>query len=201
MNPAKRLKMIEMPFWLWTLVSPRNHILDRGPADPPWELAILRGGGKWRPTVKYREYRPFVAAMRPFVTLLFTTCYYYNRLISPEFISSFEAVRNEFVSCSDISVYNLSRGIRSVCLWRDSAPCRGVGRLLTLDARPRKAVPLSYRRPIARRWRRLGLASAGRRLRNMSPRLNNVIVKSAAAVNPREPVWLVVQSPCVRMCV
>jgi len=158
-------------------------------------------GGKWRPTVKYREYRPFVAAMRPFVTLLFTTCYYYNRLISPEFISSFEAVRNEFVSCSDISVYNLSRGIRSVCLWRDSAPCRGVGRLLTLDARPRKAVPLSYRRPIARRWRRLRLASAGRRLRNMSPRLNNVIVKSAAAVNPREPVWLVVLSPCACVCV
>jgi len=34
----------------------------------PWERTILRGKG-W-PIVKYGEYRPFVAAMQPFVKLL-----------------------------------------------------------------------------------------------------------------------------------
>ena len=33
MSPAKMAKPIENPFGLWTLVGPRNHVLDRGP-DP-----------------------------------------------------------------------------------------------------------------------------------------------------------------------
>ena len=36
---------IEMPFGLRTQMSPRNHVLD-GSSDPPWEVAILKGGGK-----------------------------------------------------------------------------------------------------------------------------------------------------------
>ena len=35
---------IEMPFGLWTLVGPGNHVLDGGP-HPPREEAILRGEG------------------------------------------------------------------------------------------------------------------------------------------------------------
>jgi len=29
-NPAKMAEPIEMPFWLWTVVGPRNHVLDGG---------------------------------------------------------------------------------------------------------------------------------------------------------------------------
>jgi len=27
-SPAKTAKPIDMPFWAWTLVDPRNHVLD-----------------------------------------------------------------------------------------------------------------------------------------------------------------------------
>jgi len=53
-----------MPFGLWTWVGQRNRVLD-GVQILPWEAAILMGKG--RPIVEYREYRPCVAAMRPFV--------------------------------------------------------------------------------------------------------------------------------------
>jgi len=53
-------------------VGPRSHVLHGGP-DPPRERAILRG--KEQPIVKYREYHPCAAAMRPVVKLFFTTCY------------------------------------------------------------------------------------------------------------------------------
>jgi len=33
---AKTVKPIEMPFWLWTLVGPRNQVLARGPDPPMW---------------------------------------------------------------------------------------------------------------------------------------------------------------------
>jgi len=39
-NPAKTAEPIEVPFGLWTLVSPRNHVLD-GVQISPWEGAIL----------------------------------------------------------------------------------------------------------------------------------------------------------------
>ena len=51
-SPAKTAAPIEIPFWLRTLVGPRNHVLDGGP-DPPWEGAILLGKG--HPIVKYRD--------------------------------------------------------------------------------------------------------------------------------------------------
>jgi len=35
---------IEIPFGLWAWMSPKNHVLDKGP-DPPWEGAFLRGKG------------------------------------------------------------------------------------------------------------------------------------------------------------
>jgi len=67
-NPAKTAEPIEIPLGLWTRVGgPRNHVLERDP-DPPWEVAILRGKG--RPVVKYRDYRPCAAAMRPFCVKL-----------------------------------------------------------------------------------------------------------------------------------
>jgi len=42
MRRAKTAEPIEMPFALWTLVGPRNHILDGGP-DPLCEGAVLKG--------------------------------------------------------------------------------------------------------------------------------------------------------------
>jgi len=57
-----------MLFGMWTRVSAKNHVLEGGP-DPPRKDAILRGE-KGRPIVKYREYRPCAAVMRPFVNLL-----------------------------------------------------------------------------------------------------------------------------------
>ena len=41
-SSAKAAKLIELPFGLWTMVDPRNHVLGRGP-DPPCKRAILRG--------------------------------------------------------------------------------------------------------------------------------------------------------------
>ena len=63
-SPAKTAEPIEMSFGLWTRVGPRNRVLD-GVQIPPCEGAILRG----QPIVKYWEYRPCAAAMRPFVKL------------------------------------------------------------------------------------------------------------------------------------
>jgi len=42
-STAETAQPIEMPFWLWTLVGPRNYVLD-GSQDIPSELAVLRGG-------------------------------------------------------------------------------------------------------------------------------------------------------------
>jgi len=47
---------IEIPFGSRTQMSPRNHVLDGG-SDPPWEVAILKGG-KWQPIVKYSDSLP-----------------------------------------------------------------------------------------------------------------------------------------------
>jgi len=71
-EPCKTDEPIEMPFGLWTRVGPtqKELCIRRGP-DPPWKEAILRGeGAAERPIVKYREYPPCAAAMRPFVKLL-----------------------------------------------------------------------------------------------------------------------------------
>jgi len=43
-SPAKTAEPVEMPFGLWTLVSPRNHLLDGG-AGTPWKGVILKGRG------------------------------------------------------------------------------------------------------------------------------------------------------------
>jgi len=66
-NPAKTAQPIEIPFGVWTQVGPRNHVLD-GDRDPLWEGVILREKGQ--PIVKYRDYHPCTAAMRPFIKLL-----------------------------------------------------------------------------------------------------------------------------------
>jgi len=66
-SPAKTAELIKMPFGLWTQVGPRNHALDGGP-DAPWGGAILRGK-EWL-IVKYMEYCPCAAVMRPSVKLL-----------------------------------------------------------------------------------------------------------------------------------
>jgi len=51
---VKTAEPIEMPFGLWTVVGPGNHVLDGG-LDPfvGREGAILKGWGKGRPIVKY----------------------------------------------------------------------------------------------------------------------------------------------------
>jgi len=41
MSPAKTVELIQMPFGMWTLVGPRNYVLDGGP-DTPREGALLR---------------------------------------------------------------------------------------------------------------------------------------------------------------
>jgi len=41
LSPAKTAELIEIPFGLWTLVGPGNHVLDGGP-DLLCEGAILR---------------------------------------------------------------------------------------------------------------------------------------------------------------
>jgi len=43
-SPAKTAEPVEMPFGLWTLVVPRNHLLDGG-AGTPWKGVILKGRG------------------------------------------------------------------------------------------------------------------------------------------------------------
>jgi len=52
-SPAKTAEPIEMPFGLWTLVGPRDHILDGGP-DPPMGRGNFEGG-KGRLIIKYRD--------------------------------------------------------------------------------------------------------------------------------------------------
>ena len=42
MSPTKTAEPIEMLFGTWTLVGPRNHVLDRG-SDPTCEAVILSG--------------------------------------------------------------------------------------------------------------------------------------------------------------
>jgi len=61
----KTADLIEMLFGLWTWLGPRNHVFDGGPG-PRMEMGIFEGG-KGRPVVKYKEYCPCMAAMRPFV--------------------------------------------------------------------------------------------------------------------------------------
>jgi len=39
-RPIVNPQPIEMPFGLWALMGPWNHVLD-GVSDPPWEGAIL----------------------------------------------------------------------------------------------------------------------------------------------------------------
>jgi len=52
MSPAKTAEPIEMPFGMWTWVSPRYHVLDRGPV-PPCEGQLW--GEKVRPIVMCRD--------------------------------------------------------------------------------------------------------------------------------------------------
>jgi len=66
-SPAKTAEPFEMIFELWTLVGPSDNVLNGGP-DPARERAILSGNEQ--PIVKYREYRPCAAVMRPFVKLI-----------------------------------------------------------------------------------------------------------------------------------
>ena len=65
-SPAKTAEPIEMLFEVRTQVGRRNYVLD--------EVHIPMGRGNFegevRPIVKYRDYHPWVAAMRPFVKLL-----------------------------------------------------------------------------------------------------------------------------------
>jgi len=42
MSCAKTAELIEMPFWKWTRVGPRNYVLDGGP-DPSGEGTLLGG--------------------------------------------------------------------------------------------------------------------------------------------------------------
>jgi len=51
-SPAKTAEPIEMPFGLWTLVGPRNHVLDGGP-DPPMGRGNFEG--ERCPLVKNRD--------------------------------------------------------------------------------------------------------------------------------------------------
>jgi len=42
-SPAKIAEPIEVPLGLWTQVSPRNHVVDRG-SDPPMGRGNFEGG-------------------------------------------------------------------------------------------------------------------------------------------------------------
>jgi len=63
---AKTAEPIEVPFGMLTGVGPRNYVLDDS-LDPHGNGQFW---GKARPIVKYKDYRPCAAAMRPFVKLL-----------------------------------------------------------------------------------------------------------------------------------
>ena len=54
---------IEMPFWLWTCVGQRKHV-----------LGGVHTGATWRIPLN----RPCAAAMRPFCQITLTTCYSYG---------------------------------------------------------------------------------------------------------------------------
>jgi len=57
-SPARTAEPIEMPFWMWTRVSPENNVLDEGP-DPPcrWQFCNFEG---WH-IIKYKECLPLAA--------------------------------------------------------------------------------------------------------------------------------------------
>ena len=42
MSHAKMAELIEMPFWIWTWVGTRNHVLDEG-VDSPTGRSIFKG--------------------------------------------------------------------------------------------------------------------------------------------------------------
>ena len=63
MSLAKTAEPIEIPFGLWT----STRVGPEGP-DPHMGMGNFEGGEG--PIVKYIEYRPCAAAMRPFVKLL-----------------------------------------------------------------------------------------------------------------------------------
>jgi len=65
-SPAKTAEPIEISLGFWTRLVPRNDVL-----DGVW-TSMGSGNflGKGRPIVKYRQYGPCAAAMRPFVKLL-----------------------------------------------------------------------------------------------------------------------------------
>jgi len=46
-NPAKMAEPIEMPFWIWAQVGPRNHVLDGGPDRPMPMGSLLWKGHAW----------------------------------------------------------------------------------------------------------------------------------------------------------
>ena len=48
-------ELIEMPFWLWTKVGQRNHVLNES-SVPPTQRGNFQGKGL--PTVKYRDSLP-----------------------------------------------------------------------------------------------------------------------------------------------
>jgi len=57
-SPAKTAKPIDMPFWAWTLVDPRNHVLDGRPDVPMWmgnfdgETLPARKMAGWKSKIK-----------------------------------------------------------------------------------------------------------------------------------------------------
>ena len=60
MSCAKMGKPIEMPFWLWTQMGPRKHILGGVHTVATWQIPLNH---------------PCVAAMRSFCQITLTTCY------------------------------------------------------------------------------------------------------------------------------
>jgi len=51
-SPAKTAELIQMPIGVWTLVGPRNHVLDGGPDTPK---GMGNFGGIVRPIDKHCE--------------------------------------------------------------------------------------------------------------------------------------------------